>query len=44
MASCRDLVGQQKIPVVTLLYGGWTVPYFDEFLGNVMTEQMGQPI
>ena len=20
--------------------GGWTVPYFDEFLGNVMTEQM----
>ena len=24
-------------------YGGWTVPYFDEFLGNVMTEQMVQP-
>jgi dihydrofolate reductase len=23
--------------------GGWTVPYFDEFLGNVMTDQMGQP-
>jgi dihydrofolate reductase len=23
--------------------GGWTVPYFDEFLGKVMTEQMGQP-
>jgi dihydrofolate reductase len=23
--------------------GGWTVPYFDEFLGNVMTEQMAQP-
>jgi len=23
--------------------GGWTVPYFDEFLGNVMTEQMGEP-
>ena len=24
-------------------YGGWTVPYFDEFLGNVMSEQMSQP-
>jgi dihydrofolate reductase len=24
-------------------YGGWTVPYFDEFLGQVMTEQMDQP-
>jgi dihydrofolate reductase len=24
-------------------YGGWTVPYFDEFLGSVMTEQMSQP-
>jgi len=25
-------------------YGGWTVPYFDEFLGTVMAEQMGRPI
>jgi dihydrofolate reductase len=24
-------------------YGGWTVPYFDDFLGNVMGEQMKQP-
>jgi dihydrofolate reductase len=24
-------------------YGGWTVPYFDETLGNVMTEQMTSP-
>jgi dihydrofolate reductase len=23
--------------------GGWTVPYFDAFLGDVMTEQMSQP-
>lgn len=25
-------------------YGGWTVPYFDEFLGNVMGEQMTKPM
>ena len=25
------------------MYGGWTVPYFDEFLGNVLVEQMGKP-
>jgi len=24
-------------------YGGWTVPYFDEFSGKVMGEQMKQP-
>jgi dihydrofolate reductase len=24
-------------------FGGWTVPYFDESLGKVMTEQMGRP-
>lgn len=24
-------------------YGGWTVPYFDEFLGQVMGEQMSRP-
>lgn len=24
-------------------YGGWTVPYFDEFMGKVMGEQMTQP-
>lgn len=24
-------------------YGGWTVPYFDDALGKVMTEQMGHP-
>jgi dihydrofolate reductase len=24
-------------------YGGWTVPYFDDFLGETMTEQMGKP-
>jgi len=24
-------------------YGGWTVPYFDEFSGQVMAEQMKEP-
>jgi len=24
-------------------YGGWTVPYFDEFSGKVMEEQMSKP-
>jgi len=24
-------------------YGGWTFPYFDDFLGKVMAEQMGRP-
>jgi dihydrofolate reductase len=24
-------------------YGGWTVPYFDDFAGQVMAEQLGQP-
>lgn len=24
-------------------YGGWTVPYFDDFLGKVMREQMSKP-
>jgi len=24
-------------------YGGWTVPLFDDFLGNVMKDQMGHP-
>jgi len=25
-------------------FGGWSAPYWDEFLGNVMTEQMGHPV
>ena len=24
-------------------YGGWTVPYFDEVSGSVMSEQMSKP-
>ena len=25
-------------------YGGWTAPYFDEFAGDIMGEQMKQPL
>ena len=25
-------------------YGGWTVPYFDEFAGKIMEKQMSQPL
>ena len=24
-------------------YGGWTVPYFDDFTGKIMEEQMSKP-
>jgi hypothetical protein len=24
-------------------YGGWTVPFFVDCLGNIMAEQMGKP-
>jgi len=24
-------------------FGGWTVPYFDDFMGKIMGEQMGKP-
>jgi dihydrofolate reductase len=24
-------------------HGGWTVPFFDDFLGDIMTDQMSRP-
>jgi dihydrofolate reductase len=35
--------GPEEDPTGGFRYGGWTVPYFDEFLGNAMAEQMGRP-
>lgn len=35
--------GPEEDPGGNFTHGGWTVPYFDEFLGQIMTEQMSQP-
>lgn len=35
--------GQEEDTSDGFAYGGWTFPYFDEFGGKVMGEQMGQP-
>lgn len=35
--------GPEEDPSDGFKYGGWTVPYWDEFSGNIMGEQMGMP-
>ena len=35
--------GPDEDPDGNFKYGGWTVPYFDDYLGQVMTEQMSKP-
>lgn len=35
--------GPEEDPSGGFTFGGWTVPYFDDFLGQAMTEQMNRP-
>ncbi|HEU5348732.1 MAG TPA: dihydrofolate reductase family protein [Ktedonobacterales bacterium] len=35
--------GPEEDPTGGFRYGGWTVPYFDDFLGNEMAEEMSKP-
>jgi dihydrofolate reductase len=35
--------GPDEDPSGNFKYGGWLVPYFDDFMGQVMGEQMGHP-
>src|SRR5437762_9385929 len=35
--------GPEEDPTGGFTSGGWTVPYFDDFLGKTMEEQMSRP-
>ena len=35
--------GPEEDTAGSFMFGGWTVPYFDDFLGQTMAEQMSRP-
>ena len=35
--------GPEEDPSGNFKYGGWTAPYFDDFAGKIMAEQMSRP-
>src|SRR5437016_5872413 len=35
--------GPEEDPSGGFKFGGWSVPYFDEFVGKLMSEQLGHP-
>lgn len=40
--SCKLLAGQRKIPPGVFKYGGWVIPYFDEFWLKIFPVTLGQ--
>jgi dihydrofolate reductase len=42
-ASCRDRGGPTEDTSGNFTFGGWLVPYFDDFVGQTMAEQLGRP-
>ena len=35
--------GPEEDPTSGFTFGGWTAPYFDDFVGKIMSEQMSRP-
>lgn len=36
--------GPEEDPASGFTFGGWTAPYFDDFVGKIMSEQMSKPL